>query len=1353
VLVGTVVLTMLGVLFPLVQTLGHGTAAAQGCPDTGGTVALNGGTCTATFSSQTGGGVNILNTQIFEVPAGVTSLSIVVDGAGGGASGESTFGTGFSNGGQESGTVPVAANSAITPGSALTLAVGTEGETAGLDSSNPNGGGWPDGGIAASGGGGGGGGSFVYSDTGTLVMAAGGGGGNGNGTDGSDLCEAPPTTPPCGSVGGNGGGTSGGSNGQVGATVGDAPDGAGFGGGGAGSSDGGSAGDDGGSCPAGDGSGITPGGTAATDGSGPAPSPFSATVDGGTGENPGPAMLGSGSCYQSGGGGGGGGYYGGGGGGGGYESDGGGGGGSGFASTAVKSPQSGVDNIGTSQITISFALSNGATVSSLSTTQGPVVGGESVTISGSGFTGATAVNFVGAGGTTTVTLPTPSTSESSITVDAPDLSGQMNTAGVNTNYTVDVEVVTPGGTSPANPPNDSYTAMVPLVTAVNTTVNGNTSGPAAGPVVGGETITLAGQWLKGADSVSFQPTGNTSFVSGEPVSVGATGTIATFTAPNATSEYTASGVAGDLLTDLIVDVPVQNSNTASVTSSPTAVGANDKFYLVPVAVTDLSDHEAAVVGGTVVEITGIDLTNGTVVLAPTSGAQPSKGCGSDSPVNVAPNPNGTDTTLAFTAPDQSDAMAVTGGDIICDVEVQVPVPELGSGVTVTSQPNPGNPGDTLTYPYPVVNAISPTSGPVAGGTPFTITGSGLIGVSTVRFTLTGGFIAVPVTATVSPPSALSNTVSATTPLLTPAELEVSGDPTLTTDAQVGIPTLNGGVIYSAANSPADNFTFTTGSTGSTCTNLSSCNTGTSTGSAPAVVSSTSTNGSITITGTGGAGSVTVGRYAANPVGTPTFTTGGSYFDASVATGSAFTSATLQDCDLGGGTSLQWWNPAANSGAGAWQAVVPLTGPTATTPPCVTATFGATSSPTLAQLAGTVFVAETPAVVGAAPTFTVDTPPLTAAVGAKYSYTFTATGNPTPTYALSAGAPSFLSIDATTGTVSGTPPTGTTSFAYSVVASNGTLPNATAGPFSVNVSAATTAPVFTTATPPLTATVGAKYSYTFTATGNPTPTYALGAGAPTFLTVNATTGAVSGTPPTGTTSFAYSVVASNGTLPNATAGPFTVVVKGAANTAPKFTADSPPLTVPLGVPYTYRFTATGNPAPTYLLRSSLRFLTIDAKTGAVAGTPPPGTTSFTYTVTAWNWVGPPAIAGPFTVYISGNDSIAVNLSGQGIGYNLSGLSSTGLIAIDPGPWATVDSIAGTMTLPGEKGGVATVTIWVEAYHGRYYGTIAISDPSAGLHTTTPITGITRLTADSVRSTDYGIGPKGSYRLTWTLVQRG
>jgi PKD repeat protein len=87
----------------------------------------------------------------------------------------------------------------------------------------------------------------------------------------------------------------------------------------------------------------------------------------------------------------------------------------------------------------------------------------------------------------------------------------------------------------------------------------------------------------------------------------------------------------------------------------------------------------------------------------------------------------------------------------------------------------------------------------------------------------------------------------------------------------------------------------------------------------------------------------------------------------------------------------------------------------------------------------------------------------------------------------------------------------------------------------------TAPSFYRSSPPLSASPGTTYGYTFAALGFPDPTYSL-AGAPKWLTVSGTTGAVSGAPPSGTTSFSYSVVATDGVGSPATAGPFQVAVK-------------------------------------------------------------------------------------------------------------------------------------------------------------------------------------------------------------------
>ena len=113
----------------------------------------------------------------------------------------------------------------------------------------------------------------------------------------------------------------------------------------------------------------------------------------------------------------------------------------------------------------------------------------------------------------------------------------------------------------------------------------------------------------------------------------------------------------------------------------------------------------------------------------------------------------------------------------------------------------------------------------------------------------------------------------------------------------------------------------------------------------------------------------------------------------------------------------------------------------------------------ANQAGNASYAAAPTVTGTVtvdqmPAFTLDTPPTVGTVGQNYAYTFAATGVPTPTYSLATGAPSWLTLDSTTGALSGAPPAGTTSFSYSVIAAND-VGIVTAGPFTVTVSPGTT----------------------------------------------------------------------------------------------------------------------------------------------------------------------------------------------------------------------------------------------------------------------------------------------------------
>jgi len=72
------------------------------------------------------------------------------------------------------------------------------------------------------------------------------------------------------------------------------------------------------------------------------------------------------------------------------------------------------------------------------------------------------------------------------------------------------------------------------------------------------------------------------------------------------------------------------------------------------------------------------------------------------------------------------------------------------------------------------------------------------------------------------------------------------------------------------------------------------------------------------------------------------------------------------------------------------------------------------------------------------------------------------------------------------------------------------------------------------------------------------------------------------------------------------------------TAPAFTQDTPPTTAAQGSQYDYEFGTLSDPTPTFSLTADAPdWLTIDPVLGILTGNPPPGTTSFTYSVIADN----------------------------------------------------------------------------------------------------------------------------------------
>lgn len=186
-------------------------------------------------------------------------------------------------------------------------------------------------------------------------------------------------------------------------------------------------------------------------------------------------------------------------------------------------------------------------------------------------------------------------------------------------------------------------------------------------------------------------------------------------------------------------------------------------------------------------------------------------------------------------------------------------------------------------------------------------------------------------------------------------------------------------------------------------------------------------------------------------------------------------------------------------------------------------------------------AYTGTITGIAPTITLTS------LGAIYrafavSTTVTATGTPTITYAIQSGSlPAGLSLNASTGAITGTPTT-VAAYSFTIRATNsyGTDDQA----FSGNVLQSTPV-IVETALQSMSLSVAFSQTLTLT-TGGPTITWSVQSGSlPTGLSLNSSTGAITGTP---TVAGAYSVTirASNGTVNDDQAFTGSVVQPGIFN---------------------------------------------------------------------------------------------------------------------------------------------------------------------------------------------------------------
>jgi Bacterial Ig-like domain (group 3)/IPT/TIG domain len=215
------------------------------------------------------------------------------------------------------------------------------------------------------------------------------------------------------------------------------------------------------------------------------------------------------------------------------------------------------------------AQSSEPTVTNVNPNTGPTSGGTSVTITGTNFSGATAVSF-------------GSNAAASFTVNSATQITATSPAGVGT---VDVTVTTAGGTS-ATSTADQFT-YVPAPAPAPTVTNIN---PNTGPSSGGSSVTISGTNFSGATAVRFGSNAAGSFTVDSATQITATSPtgVGTVDVTVTTAGGTSAISSGDRFTYGPVGTttgPVGTTTTLSSSQNPSSFGQPVTFA---VKVTGLS---------------------------------------------------------------------------------------------------------------------------------------------------------------------------------------------------------------------------------------------------------------------------------------------------------------------------------------------------------------------------------------------------------------------------------------------------------------------------------------------------------------------------------------------------------------------------------------------------------------------------------------------------------------------------------------------------------------------------------------------------------------------------------------------